>query len=121
MTAVNKVDRKAEMNLLDIVTYQIVTYCYFKKVAISNATAVCLAYLSIDGVSDQSEFCKKISLTNLFANEQVVRNTITKCEGKELIIKKGNVRKNICINPEMNILITGNILLEFKFLHRESA
>ena len=121
MDQVNKVDKKAQMNLMEIVKYQIVTYCYFEDIVISDAAATCFTQLCIAGKSDLNQFCKQMSDEGLFASPQVVRNTITLGEAKNLIIKEGGHKKAVCINPELNIQINGNILLDFKFLCRAYA
>lgn len=117
---VNKVERKAELDKLELVKYQILTYCYFEKIAISNAAATCFALLCLSGRSDLNEFCQKISDQKIFASPQVVRNTICKGEEKKLVIKEGKERKTIFINPDIKLQYEGNVLLDFKFLSRDS-
>ena len=43
-------------------------------------------------------------------------NAITKAEKKGLIVKNGNNKKTITINPDMNIQIEGPLFLEYKIL-----
>ena len=131
MTTVNKVEKVDQLSLLDIVKYQLITYCYFEKIAISDAAAICYAYLCINGEMDLTHFCN--AMMNilddedkpLFASPQVVRNTVTKGElsgvKEKLIIKTGDHRKKICINPALKIQCSGTILIDFKFLHHEST
>lgn len=118
---INKVEKKDRLTLLDIVKYQIVTYCYFEKITVSDTAMDCFAHLCINGKTDLNLFCVQMHERNLFASAQVVRNTITKGEDRGLLIKSGNHRKEIEINPALNIQIKGNILLDFKFFHSEST
>ncbi len=117
---VNKVERKAEFNKLDLVKYQLITYCYFQKITISDAAATCFAKLCLSGKSELNKFCQQMSDDKLFASPQVVRNTICKGEEKNLVIKEGKERKVISINPDIKIQHEGTVLLDFKFLSRES-
>ena len=118
---VNQVVKVAEMTLLDIVKYQIVTYCYFEKILISDAAAMCFAHLCLSGTVDLNQFCIAMHENQLFASPQSVRNTITKGEGRKLVVKDGNYRKEICINPVLDIQVEGNVFLDFKFLSRATA
>ena len=117
MQVVNKVNKTGEMTLLEIVKYQIITYCYFKEIAISDAAALCLAHLAIYGEVELSTFCKGMADKGIFATPQVVRNLIGKSE-ENLVIKEGK-KKIISINPDLALVVSGTILLDFKFLRRE--
>jgi hypothetical protein len=45
---------------------------------------------------------------------------VTKAEKKNLLVKNGKNKKTIELNPDLNIQIAGNILLEYKILRVES-
>ena len=109
------------MSTLDIVKYQIVNYCYFNKIPLSDAAALCLAKLSIRGKTDLNKFCNQMSEEKVFASAQVVRNTLTLSEERKLIIKEGKKPIIIEINPDINVQNSGNILLEYKLFAREPA
>ena len=121
MTAVNKVEKKDQLSLLDIVRDQLVTYCYFKKITLSDAAIYCLAELCIAGKVDLNSFCVRLAQSDKFASAQVVRNIITRGEEEDIVIKTGNHRKQIEVDSALNIQNSGNILLDFKFLYREPA
>lgn len=118
---VNKVSKVSEMSLLDIVKYQIVTHCYFEKIMISDAAAQCFAHLCLTGTVDLNQFCIMMHDNKLFASPQSVRNTITKGEERNLIVKDGNYRKEISINPALDIQTEGNVFLNFNFLCRATT
>ena len=46
MAIVNKIDLKLKVNLDTCVMYQIMTYCFFKEIVISNSDLKFLMYLS---------------------------------------------------------------------------
>lgn len=119
---VNKVNKVVELNKLDIIKYQLFTYCYFEKIPINENRIICLALLSIWGEKDFIEFCDLIANEKLFATSQVVRNTVGEQEKQGLIIVEGKLRNRIIkINPNIPLITEGNILLDFKILYRESS
>lgn len=117
---VNKVEKRDELSLIEIVKYQIVNYCYFENITISDASALCVAYLCINGKTELNKFCNEFYEKKIFATPQVVRNAVGKAVEKGIVIKEGTTKKIIYIDPDMNIQHTGNILLDYKFLCRES-
>jgi hypothetical protein len=52
----------------------------------------------------------------IFSSAQSARNSLTKCEKKNLIIKEGKNKKKIYINPSVSVITSGNILLNLKIL-----
>jgi len=120
MAIVNQIDKRVKMSKWDIVKYQILTYCYLNNVSVSEADLNCLTYLALEGDQELTSFCNKAHDKRIFSSIQSVRNCIAKAEKKRLIKKEGKNRKKIYINPDMNVLSYGNILLDFKFLSVEA-
>lgn len=120
MARVNQILKKVQMTKWDIVKYQILTYCYLKKIAVSDSDLDCLTLLSINGEQELTAFCTEVHTKKIFQSSQTVRNALTKAEKKELIIKEGRSKKRISINPELRVETLGNILLDYKFLAVES-
>lgn len=116
MAVVNQVNKKVQMDVLEIIKFQILTYCYLNKIQVSDSDLECLALLSISGEQDLTTFCTEVFDKNIFQSSQTVRNVISKAEKKKLIIKQGKSKKKISINPSLSIQVTGNILLDYKFL-----
>jgi hypothetical protein len=116
MAVVNQVEKKATMTNWDVVKYQIVTHCYVSKIQVSEADLNCLTYLALEGEQELTSFCHKVHNKQIFSSPQSARNSITKCEKKKLIIKEGKNKKKIMLNPEINIVSSGNILLNIKIL-----
>ena len=116
MAVVNQVEKKIMMDNWEIIKYQLLTYCYVNKILISEADLNCLTFLAIEGEQELTSFCFKVFQRKIFSSAQSVRNCLTKCEKKGLIIKDGKNKKKIYINPEMNVMANGNILLNLKIL-----
>lgn len=116
MAVVNQVEKKAMMDNWDVVKYQLVTYCYISKIQVSEADLNCLTYLALEGEQELTSFCHKVHTKQIFSSPQSVRNCIAKCEKRRLIMKEGKNKKKIYVNPEMKLVVSGNILLNIKVL-----
>lgn len=116
MAVVNQIEKKVMMTNWEVVKYQIVTHCYISKIQVSEADLDCLTYLALEGEQELTSFCSKVHDQNIFSSSQSARNSLTKCEKKNLIIKEGKNKKKISVNPDLKIIANGNILLNFKIL-----
>mgnify|MGYP003676117872 FL=1 len=120
MAIVNKIEKKAQISKGMAIQYQILTYCFFNKIQISTSDLNCLYSLSLMEGIELTEFCEKISKLGIFKSSQSCRNALSKAEKKGLIIKDGNNKKTIFLNPDMNIQTEGTLFLDFKILGVES-
>lgn len=120
MAIVNKVDQKAKVDIDTTIQYQIVTYCFFNDVQISNADLRCLAELAKQGEVELTLFCNNVTELGIFKSPQSARNAITKASNKELVIKNGKNKKKIFLNKAMNVQTSGNVLLDYKILGIEA-
>tara|TARA_R100000541_G_scaffold16916_1_gene26585 strand:- start:6764 stop:7135 length:372 start_codon:yes stop_codon:yes gene_type:complete len=120
MALVNKIDLKLKVNLDTCVMYQIMTYCFFKQIVISNSDLKFLMHLSKNDNIELTKFCIKLVNGNIFKSPQSARNAITKAEKKGLLNKSGINKKTITINKDMNIQKDGLVLLDYKILGNES-
>lgn len=117
MTIVNKVEQRAQLAIMDIVKLQLLMYCFFKGISMTEHELECLTLLAIQGESDLNSFCKLIGERQLYASAQTARNVMNKFEKKALVVKHGKKKKQVHINPEVKLQTTGNILLDCKFAH----
>lgn len=115
MAILNKVEQRAKLERIDIIKFQLLTYCFFKGGQLTGHELECLALLAQEGECGLNEFCKWMEDNKLYASAQTVRNVINKFEKKELVVKRGRKHKRLSINPEMQLQTSGNILLDFKF------
>ena len=63
-----------------------------------------------------TKFCINLVSQGIFKSPQSARNAITKAEKKGLLIKKGNNKKTIFLNKDMNVQVDGLVLLDYKIL-----
>ena len=120
MALVNKVDFKTQVNLDVSIKYQILTYCFFNDVLISHTDLKFLCELAKNPGIELTKFCIYLTDKKIFKSQQSARNAINKIAGKGLVIKSGNNKKTIKIKPEMNVQVSGVVLLDYKVLGRES-
>ena len=111
---VNQVQKKIRMELWDIVRYQITVHCHINKIQLSEQEIDCMSLLALSGNSELTLFCTEAIKQNISSSTQSVRNALAKIEKKGLLLKSGKSKKRISINPNMNIQVQGNILLDYK-------
>jgi hypothetical protein len=137
MAKVNVVNKQVQMDLLDIIRFQLLTHCYINHINLSELDFECLTQLGILGESELTDFCtfmaqKRVEtklksaksggdspIRKVEASPQTIRNVLIKVEKDGLIQKTGKGRKKISINPELKIQTQGNVFLNYKFLHVE--
>ena len=120
MALVKRVEKKARMSKRALIKYQILTQCFFSGVQISDADLESLALLAESGEQELTLFCLTISDMSIFKSPQSARNAVAKAERKNLVVKAGNNKKTIRLNPDIQVQSDGNILLEYKFVSLES-
>tara|TARA_R100001443_G_C3342454_1_gene174811 strand:- start:1000 stop:1371 length:372 start_codon:yes stop_codon:yes gene_type:complete len=119
MALVNKVELQVKGTLDTSIRYQIVTYCFFEKILISNSDLNFLSALSKKNDIELTKFCVELVEKEIFKSPQSARNAVTKAEKKGLLIKNGKNKKTISINKKMNIQTNGIVLLDYKVLGSE--
>jgi hypothetical protein len=120
MAIVKKVDKKVKVGIDETIKYQILTYCFFKKIQISNSDLMFLAELAKNDGIELTRFCSLLADKKIFKTTQSARNAVTKAEKKTLIIKNGASRKTVSISDKINVQTKGLVLLDFKILGDES-
>jgi hypothetical protein len=120
MARVNQVRKTVRMDLWNIVRFQIATHCTLRELNVSDLDLNCLTFLALGGEQPLTEFCDTATKNKIFGSSQSVRSAITKAEKKDLVIKNGGYNKLIKLNPDLKIQISGNILLDYKFVRVES-
>ena len=120
MAVVNKVDIKMKVDIDKTIQYQIMTYCFFNNIFISNSDMKFLAELSKYKNIELTKFCLKLVEGNIFKSPQSARNAITKAEKKNLLNKSGNNKKTISLQKDINVQTSGLVLLDYKILGSES-
>lgn len=130
---INRVTRKVRLDSkLSAIRYQLITELVFlRKQSIIENDLTYLALLTLWGPLTLKEFCKR-AVTYIYGDlissdvdkhpvkVQTVRNRLGILEKRGLIEKMGNKRKMLRINPALNLVTSGNILLEYNFLYIEA-
>lgn len=120
MAIVQKVELKLQTSLDTTMKYQIMTYCFFNDILISNSDLKFLMELAKAGRIELTKFCESLVQKGIFKSPQSARNAITKAEKKELLTKQGKNKKTIILNDEINVQKDGLVLLDYKVLGSES-
>ncbi len=120
MAIVKKVDLKLKVNIDESIKYQILTYCFFNDILVTNSDLKFLCELSKTPDIELTKFCVQLVNMNIFKSPQSARNAISKAEKKGLLSKKGNNKKTITIESKINIQTEGLVLLDYKILGNAS-
>ena len=120
MAIVQKVDLKLKVNIDESIKYQILTYCFFNDILVTNSDLKFLCELSKTPHIELTKFCVQLVNMNIFKSPQSARNAISKAEKKGLLSKKGNNKKTITIESSINIQTEGLVLLDYKILGNAS-
>jgi hypothetical protein len=116
MAEVTKITKKIRTSLDKTLKYQILTYCFFNDIQISNADLNCLALLGLLGEHELTDFCKIAVTNDVFKSPQSARNAVNKATKKGLISKNGNSKKSILLSKKIQTSKEGVVLLDFKIL-----
>jgi hypothetical protein len=117
MAIVNKVEKRVKMSQIEIIKFQILTYCYFENINIDRPQLELVALLSMHGTQELQAFCTSIGQTSLYSNAQTVRNSLARSAEKGLVIKEGKHKIKVFVNPALQLVINDNILLDYKFAY----
>lgn len=112
------------MSKLEIIRFQLMVHCYVQKIPnISPALLDCMTLLGQKGSTGLISFCEILTEKGIFKSTQSSRNAILRLQDRELIVKQGKNKKNICLNPELMIQNSGNVLVDIKCFspHKELA
>jgi hypothetical protein len=116
MAEVVKVSKKIRTSLDQALKYQILTYCFFNNIQISNADLDCLSLLGVLGEHELTGFCEIAVKNSVFKSSQSARNAVNKATKKGLITKNGKSKKSILLSKKIELANEGMVLLDFKVL-----
>jgi hypothetical protein len=139
MAKVNLVNKQVQMDLDDIIRFQLISYCYINNITLSELDLDCLTHLGKSGEYELTDFCHDMADKRLEeklktwkpepgmpqpkrpeSSPQTIRNVLIKVEKEKLLVKSGKSRKKISLNPDLKIQTNGNILLNFKIIHLDT-
>jgi len=126
---VNRVQKKIRVSSYELVKYQIITeLIFFKKEHLIPSDIELLTLLALWGPIELGKFCnaaakrlyKNIEMEEFSVRAQNVRNRMAKLEKRGIVQKMNNGKRQIQVNPALNIYGKGNVLLDYNFLALES-
>ena len=136
MAKAKVVTKKVMMSLDDIIRYQLLTHCFVHHIILSHAEINCLMILGRSGGYELAEFCllpevsdevlkaqkgtsynKTQDKVGTFVSAQTVRNFLTKAQKYGLVNKEGSSRKQIKVDPKLQMICEGTIVLDYKIAH----
>ena len=120
MAKVKVIDTKTQLTRSEMIKLQLVLYCLFKKIVLSEAEYNCLTLLGGLGKYDLTEFCTIASSHSIFKNTQTVRNCLVNMEKKGLILKEGKSKKKVSIHEALNLHSKSSALLSYRIFYIES-
>lgn len=120
MPKFNVVDKPIQLDLFEIIKFQLMTHCFINKIKLNETDFKCLSLLGCCGEIRLIEFCKMAHEYGIFGNPTAVNNCLSRIEQSKLFIKKGAGKKVIFLNPELDIQTKGNILLNYKIVRLET-
>ena len=80
MALVNKVELQVKSSIDTTIRYQIMTYCFFNNILISNSDLNFLSELSKKNNIELTKFCVELVDKEIFKSPQSARNAVTKAE-----------------------------------------
>lgn len=138
-TTVKQISIKQRISRWNLIRIQILIWCSLRNIQISSADIDMLVLLSIIGKIKLTHFCEELTKTELsnitkivkskekefkfiFNSLQSARNAVSKVSSLGLIKKEGKNKSNIniFINPEIELYIENNLLINYQFLSVDS-
>jgi hypothetical protein len=111
------VEKKIQMELYDIIRFQITTHCFLNNIRLSPAQMDTLSYLAMWGEMNISDFCEQIVQHEIFTNPQTVRNFIIKCVKDNYVERKGTGSKLIVLSSTFDLVTVGSMVINLKMYH----
>lgn len=107
-------ERKVLVSREDIIRFQLLAYTHFRRLKVTDRNINCLTLLGLRGRSDLMSFCNELVGFSIFASVQSSRNAIWDLQDMNMICKEGKRRKMVYLHPDMGIMTTGNIIVNYK-------
>jgi hypothetical protein len=115
------VDKRVDMNKREIVEYQIMHYCFVNSVQINHTEQKLLALLGATGKIRVTAFCERAVKAKILGSTQAVNTAMHKLYRTDLFIKEGIGKKVIYLNPKLQVLSEGNILIKLTLVKLETV
>lgn len=97
------------------------THCFANDIFLNKTELDCLALLGSKGKIRLSEFCILATTEKILGSPTAINNCLAKISRSNLFLKEGGGKKQIFLNPSLNIQTKGNIVLNYKIVSLEST
>ena len=135
------VEKVVYMSHPDIIRYQLMVYCFTKRIKLSKCDLDCLTLLGMLGETELADFCSDERVSDekirheqwykddykdkgkkkgLFGSAQSARNFLNRQEEMGLIVKEGKGRKKIQLNPDLEVHCDGSMVINYKMAYIEN-
>lgn len=115
-----QINKVVQLDRFEIVKYQLMHYCFMNKVRINETELNCLSILGEVGPKKLSDFLGIVASRHILGNAASVSNCLNKLAHTKLYVKSGVNKKMIELNPELEIVVDGGILINLKLIKIET-
>jgi len=115
-----QINKVVQLDRFEIVKYQLMHYCFMNKMRINETELNCLSVLGEVGPKKLSDFLSIVASRHILGNTASVSNCLNKLAHTKLYIKSGANKKIIQLNPELEIVVEGGILINLKLIKIET-
>lgn len=109
------------MNEFEIVKFQVITHCFISDIYLNDTEFNLMALLGTQGQIRLIDFCRLAMEKGFLGTEISVNNCLSKIERTKLFLKKGVGKKIIYLNPDLNIIYKGTIVLDYIIVKRDES
>lgn len=111
-----KISKTIQLTQTEMIRYQLIHYCFMKNIRLNNTQINCLTLLGELGTTPLRKFCQLAADQKILANSTAVQNCLYQMDGKGVYVKKKQDRLVVFLDPSLNILTEGSILIELKLI-----
>lgn len=116
-----KVDKKINVDEFELVKFQLLTHCFVEKLRLTETELNVMALLGTQKQIRLTHFCRLVVEKEFLGSEISVNNCLSKLERTEIFLKKGVGKKIICLNPILNIVHEGTVILDVRLIKRDDT
>ena len=120
MAAPVKIEKSIRMNKFEIVKFQLMTHCFIENIRLNETELNLLSFLGTQGKVQLKNFCKSAVERGYFGHATAAHNCLWRMEKTGLYVKEGTGSKCVYLNPKLDILSDGIIILDYKIVKLES-
>lgn len=114
-----EINHKTILSKLELIKYQLINYCFINKIWLNETQLNCLAILGEMGKVRLTLFGEEVVRRKVYGNPVAANNCLDKID-KRLWVKEGAGKKIIYLNPNLQIVSEGNVVINIKLIKSEA-